>query len=102
MGRQLTLDLQGQENLIIGQAQLAYKNLLAARQRIRSFQDEAMPEASAMADIAKHGYELGQTDLNTLLDAQRTNIQTQTQYLDAVLTYQLAINDLEQSIGVPL
>jgi outer membrane protein TolC len=100
--KQLKLDLRGQENLIAGQVEFAYKNLLAARQRIRSFQEEALVEADAVASIAKHGYELGQTDLNTLLDAQRTNIQTKTQYLDSILTYQLAINDLEQGIGIPL
>ncbi len=100
--RQAKFDLLAQENQIVGQVQLAYKNLLAARKRIKAFHEEALPEADEMAAIARHGYELGHTDLNSLLDSQRTNIQTRTQYLDAVLTYQLAINDLEQAIGVPL
>lgn len=95
-------DLQGQENLVVGQVKLAYKNLIAARQRIKAFHDEALPEADGMAAVARKGYELGHTDLNSLLDAQRTNIQTRSQYLDAVLNYQLAINDLEQAVGVPL
>jgi len=61
-----------------------------------------LPEADAVATISKHGYELGQLDLNTLLDAQRVNIQTKSQFFDAVLTYQLALNDLEQATGAPL
>ena len=40
--KQLKLDLQGQENLVEGQVEFAYKNLFAARQRIKSFQDEAL------------------------------------------------------------
>ncbi len=100
--KQLELNLKGQANQIEGEVELAYKNLIAARERLRAFQNEALPEADAIADVSRHGYELGQTDLNTLLDSQRVNIQIKSQYLDAVLAYQLAINDLEQAIGIPL
>lgn len=102
MDKQLDLNLKGQANQIEGEVELAYKNLVAARERLRTFQNEALPEADAIADVSRHGYELGQTDLNTLLDSQRVNIQIKSQYLDAVLSYQLAINDLEQAIGTPL
>ncbi len=101
-GKQLKLDLSAQENLVTGQVALAYSRLLAARERIRAFQDEALPEAEGVGKVSRMGYEFGQTDLNTLLDAQRATIQTKTQYLDAVLVYQLAVNDLEQAIGKPL
>jgi cobalt-zinc-cadmium efflux system outer membrane protein len=99
---QLKLDQQSQENQIAGQVSLAYYRLQAARQRLKTFQDEALPESEAVANISSHGYQIGQLDLNTLLDSQRANIQIQSQYFDAVLAYQLAFNDLEQSIGVPL
>jgi len=100
--KQLKLDLAGQQNQIYGQVSLAYYRVIAARQRLKTFTDEALPEAQAVGDISKHGYELGQLDLNTLLDAQRSNIQTKSQYFDAVLAYQLALNDLEQAVGAPL
>ena len=99
---QLRLDRESQENQIAGQVSLAYHRLLAARQRLKTFQDEALPESDSVAKISSHGYEIGQLDLNTLLDSQRANIQTKSQYFDAVLAYQLAFNDLEQAIGVPL
>ena len=76
--------------------------MLAARQRLRAFTEEALPEANKVGSISKHGYELGQLDLNTVLDAQRSAVQTQTQFFDAVLNYQLALNDLEQATGAPL
>ena len=100
--KQLKLDLGGQNNQVEGQVSLAYHRVIAARQRLKTFTEEAIPEANAVGDISKHGYELGQLDLNTLLDAQRANIQTKSQFFDAVLAYQLALNDLEQAIGVPL
>ncbi len=88
--------------MIAGQVSLAYHKVLAARQRLRTFSEEALPEATNVGNIAKHGYELGQLDLNTVLDAQRATVQTQTQFFDAVLAYQLALNDLEQATGAPL
>ncbi len=94
VGKQLKLDLSGQENQVDGQVSLAYNKVLAARQRLKTFTEEALPEADAVGNIAKHGYELGQLDLNTLLDAQRANIQIKSQFFDAVLSYQLALNDV--------
>lgn len=102
MRAQLKLDRESQENQIAGQVSLAYHRVLAARQRLKTFQQEALPESESVAKISAHGYEIGQLDLNTLLDSQRANIQTKSQYFDAVLAYQLAFNDLEQAIGVPL
>jgi outer membrane protein TolC len=101
-GLQLELDLKSQENQIAAQVSLAYHKMVAARERIRDFISEALPESEAVTQISKHGYDLGQIDLNTLLDTQRANIQMKTQYYDAVLNYQLAVNDLEQSIGIIL
>ena len=101
-GKQLKLDVKAQENVVAAQASLAYEKLLAARQKIHTFQQEALGESDAISKIAKDGYELGQLDANTLLDAQRANIQVKSQYLDAVLAYQLALNDLEQAVGKPL
>jgi cobalt-zinc-cadmium efflux system outer membrane protein len=100
--KQLTLDLAAQENQVAGQVSLAYHKVLAARQRLRTFTEEALPEATNVGNISKHGYELGQLDLNTVLDAQRAMVQTKTQFFDAVLNYQLALNDLEQATGAPL
>jgi len=88
--------------VIAGQASLAYEKVVAARQKIHTYQDEALGESDAISKIAKDGYDLGQLDANTLLDAQRANIQIKSQYLDAVLNYQLALNDLEQAAGKPL
>lgn len=101
MGRQLNLDVLAQENVISGQVSMSYHRVIAARQRLRTFLEEALPEAASVGEVSRHGYELGQTDLNTLLDAQRADMQIRAQYLDAVLAYQLAMNDLEQSVGVP-
>ena len=94
-----TLGNAGQQNLITGQVSLAYYRVLAARSRIKSFLKEALPEAEAVSRISRKGDELGQTDLKTLLDSQRQNLQVISQYLDAVLAYQLALNDPEEVVA---
>jgi hypothetical protein len=45
---------------------------------------------------------MGHTDINAVLDVQQRNILLRTQYLQSVLEYQLALNDLEQAVGHPL
>jgi outer membrane protein TolC len=101
-GKQLPLDLKAQENVVAAQASLAYQKLVAARQKIRTFQEEALGESESISKISKDGYDLGQINANTLLDAQRANIQVKSQYLDAVLAYQLALNEMEQAVGRPM
>ena len=98
----LSLDLASQENTIRSQVSLAYHKVKAARTRIDDFLNDALPETEEVSKIAQHGYELGQTDLNTLLDSQRAYVSLQMQFFDAVLAYQLALNDLEQSVGEPV
>lgn len=102
VGKQIKRDLVAQDNIVESQASLAYRRLIAARARIRTLKDEAIVESEAVVRIANHGYQLGQTNINTLLDAQQANIQIRNQYLDAVLAYHQALNDLEQAVGVPL
>src|SRR5262249_16178560 len=57
--KQLKLDLAGQNNQVEGQVSLAYHRVVAARLRLKTFTEEALPEANAVGDISKHGYELG-------------------------------------------
>ncbi|HEY9868479.1 MAG TPA: TolC family protein [Candidatus Obscuribacterales bacterium] len=97
--KQLKAELQSQKNIVTAEVSAAYQRLLAARERIRVYQEHVLADSSEVARLARRSYEVGQSDITSTLQAQQQNIQVRNQYLNAVLEYQLAFTDLEQSIG---
>jgi outer membrane protein, heavy metal efflux system len=100
--RQLRLERGATINHITGQVSAAYQRLLAARDRIRVYQEHVLADSREVARLAQRSYEVGQSDITSTLAAQQANVQIRIQYLDAVLAYQQAFTDLEQAIGHPL
>jgi outer membrane protein, heavy metal efflux system len=100
--RQLQLERGATVNLITAQISAAYQRLLAARDRIRVYQEHVLADSREVARLAQRSYEVGQSDITSTLAAQQANVQIRSQYLDAVLAYQQAFTDLEQAIGHPL
>jgi cobalt-zinc-cadmium efflux system outer membrane protein len=100
--RQLRLERGATINHITGQVSAAYQRLLAARDRIRVYQEHVLADSKEVARLAQRSYEVGQSDITSTLAAQQANVQIRSQYLDAVLAYQQAFTDLEQAIGHPL
>ncbi len=92
----------GQRNIIESEVALAYRRVEMARAKIRRYLQEAIPASEQLTTSAELGYKLGHTDINAVLDVQQRNILLRTQYLQSVLEYQLALNDLEQAVGHPL
>ncbi len=91
-----------QRNIIESEVALAYRRVEMARAKIRRYLQEAIPASNQLTISADLGYKLGHTDINAVLDVQQRNILLRTQYLQSVLEYQLALNDLEQAVGHPL
>jgi outer membrane protein TolC len=80
----------------------AYNNLLAARDKIRVYQDRLLTHSNEMAQLARRSYEVGQSDITASLFAQQQNILTRAAYLDGVSLYGNAFTDLEFAVGKPL
>ncbi len=91
-----------QRNQIESEVALAYRRVEMARAKIRKYLQEAIPTSNQITKSADLGYKFGQTDITAVLDVQQRNILLRTQYLQSVLEYQLALNDLEQAVGHPL
>lgn len=91
-----------QRNQIESEVALAYRRVEMARAKIRKYLHEAIPASNQITKSADLGYKFGQTDITAVLDVQQRNILLRTQYLQSVLEYQLALNDLEQAVGHPL
>lgn len=100
--RQLKREFESQKNLVTEEVSAAYQQLLAARERLKYFQDQILSKSENVAKMARFAYQAGQSDITTVLAAQQSNVQTKALYLEAVRAYQQALTDLEVSIGRPL
>jgi len=100
--RQYYKQIQAQGNQVTAEVAAAYNSLIAARERIRVYQDHVLNDSLEVARLAQRSYEVGQSDITSTLAAQQANVQVRVQYLDAVSAYQQAFTDLEQAVGEPL
>ena len=64
--------------------------------------DELLPQAERSVQLAQKAYELGDTAVLTLLEAQRTVLQARQGYIDARVEAIKAVSGLERTAGVPL
>ncbi len=102
IARQLKLQVDSQKNIITSQVSAAYQNLIAAREKLRVYQEHILADSFEVARLARRSYEVGQSSITSTLQAQQNNVQTRSQYLEAVMTYTRAFTDLEQACGKPL
>ncbi len=76
-----------------------------ARTAVRNaiyYHDELVPQAELNLEFATASYSSGQSDILTLIEAQRLLLQAQRGYIDVRLEAATAMSDLEQAVGVPL
>lgn len=102
VGKQLKYEMDSQKNIITQQVSSAYNNVLAARQKLKVYQDHVLADSFEVARLARRSYEVGQSDITATLQVQQANINIRGQYLDAVRLYQDAYTELEQACGRPL
>ncbi|HEY9681950.1 MAG TPA: TolC family protein [Oculatellaceae cyanobacterium] len=100
--KQLRFQINTQRNQINSEVSSAYQNLAAAREKLQIYRDSILANSLTVARLARRSYEVGQSDITAALTAQQANVQTQTEYLDAVMSYQSSFTDLEQASGIPL
>ena len=101
-GTQLRFQTLSQQNQVMADISSAYNNLVAAREKIRVYQERLLADSNRMARLSRRSYEAGQSDINATLAAQQANVQTRSAYLDAVSSYASAFTDLEVAVGRPL
>lgn len=101
-GQQLRAELATQENIVEQDVVRAYRKLEGLRGKIHAFQTRLLSRSEEIARITRKSYEIGESDIASVLFAQQANVQVQNEYLDAIAAYQTAYTDLEQSVGTPL
>ncbi len=87
---------------LIRRLALAHARLLTSYQAVQQLQQEVLPAAREIFAVIEQGYREGKFDLLTVLDAQRTLLETTNQYLDALRDYHQARAEVEALIAQPL
>ena len=80
----------------------AYQRLSATYDEVTALKSQVLPGARSAFDSAREGYGEGKFDYLSVLDAQRTLFDTQTQYIEALLSYHMARIDLERLTIQPI
>ncbi len=80
----------------------AHRRLNSADRIVRRLTADALPHARKAFEIMLEGYQLGEFDLTSLLDAQHSLFEVRTQHLDALIDYHTALAELETLLGGPL
>jgi cobalt-zinc-cadmium efflux system outer membrane protein len=79
----------------------AYEKLNTSRQEAEALQKEILPGAKSAYDAAVTGFEFGKFAFLDVLDAQRTLLQTKSQYLRALSDAHRAAAEIDGILGEP-
>jgi outer membrane protein TolC len=74
----------------------------AARRLIQLYRNGVLAQARLAVEASRAGYETGQTDFLSLLDSQRTLLNTHLDLHRALADHEKALARIEQMIGQPL
>lgn len=86
---------------IRSEAQAARQRFVTALAEVVSLREEVLPGAQSAFEAATRGFELGKFAYLEALDAQRTLLQSRSQYLRALAQAHQAASDLQRLLGNP-
>lgn len=78
------------------QAEQTWHGYETTRANIKRFRETIQSQSIELVQMTQKGYRLGELDLLTLLEAQRTYLRTQQAYYQTLRDYYLRIIELEQ------
>lgn len=80
----------------------AYTQLLLAGKEVELMQRGILRPVAENLDLVRRAYQIGEVEILAVITAQRTFVETQNSYLDALFAYQAAQIDLARAVGMPL
>lgn len=92
---------QAAELRVRSEATAARQRFETALAEVNTLRDEVLPGAQSAFDAATKGFELGKFSYLEALDAQRTLLQSRSQYLRALAQAHQAAADLQRLLGAP-
>lgn len=79
----------------------AIADLQMAKQEVEALQKEILPGAQSAYDAAAKGFEYGKFSFLEVLDAQRTLLQANSQYLRALANVHRSTAEFQRILGIP-
>jgi cobalt-zinc-cadmium resistance protein CzcA len=95
-------DLHRDENNVRMQIRSAINEYNDANRQVSSYMNEILPQAEEVYRSATKRYESGEITYLEFLEAKQTIINARSNYVDALLTYNLSIITLEQVAGTTI
>ncbi|MDW7711485.1 MAG: TolC family protein [Deferrisomatales bacterium] len=77
----------------------AHQKMSAARAEAGALRDDILPASKLALESAEYGYRAGKFGLLDVLDAQRTLVAVQEQYLEALRAFHRAASEMERLLG---
>ena len=90
------------EAQVSGRLTEAYRTLAVAHDEVGTLRTTVLPGSRETFEAVTEGYRAGKFGFLDVLDAQRTLIAAEGQYLRALADYHKAVADVERLIGAPL
>lgn len=87
------------EAQVVADVETAYASVIAAKKLVDRMESNLLERATRIRDLVNIQYQKGAASLLEFLDAQRTYIATNVEYLQDLTTYRLALFQLEQALG---
>ncbi|MGE5233437.1 MAG: TolC family protein [Acidobacteriota bacterium] len=100
--RELAADVADQRAQVALDVRTSYADAATALQQAVFIRDQLLPEAREVYRVAALSYGLGGSSALELLDAKRTLLDAESQYVDALGTANDARAALELAVGAPL
>ncbi|NBC05464.1 MAG: TolC family protein [Bacteroidetes bacterium] len=94
--RQVDWKLKDIELLLKKQAEQSWHGYESSRENILRFRETIQSQSVDLINMTQTGYRMGELDLLTLLEAQRTYLRTQEAYYQTLRDYYLRIIELER------
>ena len=99
---QLSRQLMAAQRTMESEVQAAGLEFGARSSQVKIFHDSLVPAAARLTGMAEDSYKAGQSNILTVLDAQRNASQVNRDYLDSLLAAHAAFATLEEVVGAPL
>lgn len=95
-------DYRAEENAILFEARAAFVKFESAKKLVEIYETGVLPQAFAAVQTAQRGYETDKISFLDLLDSLRTLKDFQMEYFEAKANMEIALADLERSVGIDL
>jgi outer membrane protein TolC len=95
-------EYQATENMVFFEAKSAFAKFEAAKNLVKIYETGVLPQAEAALTTARLSYQADKIDLLQVLDSQRTLRDFQIEYFESLANLEIALADLERTVGTDL